>query len=78
MRAKFTRLPTSVLLEYDNLYGERVKREFFVSGRYVYEGIRLGRVQACEGLQTRGPTLVAEEDLLAQIRKEWKKFRSNQ
>ena len=29
MRAKFTQLPNSVALEYDNIYGVRIRREFF-------------------------------------------------
>lgn len=78
MRAKFTQLPNSVALEYDNIHGVRIRREFFVSGRYVYEGGLTSRHQVCSRLLTRGETLLAEGDLLKQIRTEWKKFRSNQ
>lgn len=69
----------AVYLAYDDVHvDDRVEREFFVRGRYVYEDMGQGRDarQVCDRLQCRGSTLMSDVQSLPDvIRREYRAMR---
>ena len=66
----------NVTLAYDDaVFDERVTREFFTRGSYVYETTKSGDRQVCDRLQTRGSTLMHHDrPLIDIIRREYRRL----
>ena len=69
-----------VVIEYDDLYEDRITREFYcgVDTSYVHEQLPNGQSrQVCEFLSSQGSTLRASRDTLAAvIRREYKRMKA--
>ena len=82
MKAKFRILVDgTVSIDYDDVIGDRVEREFIcpVEGGYVRERVGNGYRQVCERLSSGGSTLMVSnrKSLIDVIRSEYRAMRRN-
>ena len=77
MRSKITHAHATVSLSYDDIFGERIRRTFWVpvDGGYVRENGK----QVCERLSCSGSTLISTRaTLLKCIRREYSAMRRSE
>lgn len=77
MKTKYVRENQYLIVERDNLItGDRETVTYFCRGKYVWT---LGGEQVCDGLASRGPTLIASPStLLNVIRREMQVLMRNE
>lgn len=80
-KTQITQTGRTVTISYDDAFTqERVTREFFSNGAYIYEAGKNGSSwQVCDRLETKGSTLHApksDKKLIDIIRSEYKSMRA--